>query len=168
MSSSAPSFPEVALIAALAANRVIGDRGALPWRLPDEMKYFTRTTQGHTVIMGRKTFESIGKPLPRRRNLVVSRDPARRAEGVEFAPSLAAALGLCHDDTRVFVIGGTELYREAMPLASRLYLTEIQRSFDGDATFPVIPAAFVERSREINHAKDDPTLRFDFVVYEKV
>jgi dihydrofolate reductase len=158
---------DVALIAAVASNRVIGDRGALPWRLPEEMRFFTATTLGHPVVMGRKTYESIGRPLPKRRNLVVSGDTTRRVEGVEFTTSLSLALALCDRNERIFVIGGAGLYREAMPLASWLYLTEIFRDYPGDTTFPEIPGDFVEHSRTVNYATSEPGLRFDFVVYKR-
>lgn len=131
---------KVSLVAAVAENGVIGDAGRVPWRLPADQAHFRRLTTGHTVIMGRRTFESIGRPLPRRRNIVVSRNPAWRAEGAETARSLDAALEAARgdDDEWVFVVGGTELYREALPRADRLDLTRVHASVPGDTRFPEV------------------------------
>lgn len=126
----------LALIAAVAANGVIGDANRLPWRLPEDLRHFRALTTGHTVIMGRRTWESLGKPLPGRQNIVVTGDPRYAAAGAEVASTLDAALALARLPPPAFCIGGGLLYRAALARASTLYLTEIDRDFAGDATFP--------------------------------
>jgi dihydrofolate reductase len=157
----------LSLIAAMAADRIIGNAGTLPWRLPEDMQFFRQTTTGHSVVMGRKTFDSIGKPLAKRRNLVVSRDSSLRSPGVEFFSSLDAALLAAKDEAEVFVIGGMALYQLALPLADRLLLTEIERAYPGDTRFPEIGDAFVEVRRERKIAVSDPTLAYSFVEYRR-
>ncbi len=137
----------VSLIAAMAENRVIGGGGAIPWHLPADLRHFREITMGHPVIMGRRTYASIGGPLPGRRNLVLSRSSGFRAEGVEVFASLEEALAACTGAEEVFVCGGGEVYREALPLSDRIYLTIIHREYDGDTRFPPIPADFVEVKR---------------------
>ncbi len=127
---------ELVLVAAMARNRVIGNQGDMPWRLPADLAHFKQVTLGHPVIMGRKTFESIGKPLPGRRNIVISRSRPRLPERVELADSLDTALSRCVDAQRVMIIGGGEIYRQALPLANRLELTLVDAEPDGDTVFP--------------------------------
>lgn len=122
------------LVAAVADNGVIGDRGGIPWRLPADFAHFKRVTTGHTLVMGRATYESIGRPLPGRPNVVLTRDPAWTADGVSVATSLAQALGEFTGD--VAVIGGAAVYAEALPLADELVLTEVHLSPSGDTYFP--------------------------------
>jgi dihydrofolate reductase len=127
----------IAIVVAHSANRVIGRDGTLPWRLPSDLRRFRELTAGHTVLMGRRTFESLPdafRPLPDRRNLVLSGDPGYRAEGAEVFASLGAALAACDGDC--FVIGGEVTYRDALPLCERLYATEVDGEVDGDAFFP--------------------------------
>jgi len=127
----------LALIAARACNGVIGKDGALPWHLPGELKYFKQLTLGHAIIMGRKTWDSLGRPLPGRRNIVVTRDNAFTAEGAEVAHTFVAALSLAHaSDPEPFVIGGAEIYAQALPYASKIYMTEVHADFEGDTYFP--------------------------------
>src|SRR6202163_1526185 len=148
--SSATSGRRVALIAAVARNSVIGACNSLPWHLPEDLKHFRTLTSGHTVIMGRKTWESIGRPLPNRQNIVVSRQAGLSLDGASVANTLAAAIALADRPDPVFVIGGEALYRSALPLAAVLYLTEIARDFDGDARFPVFEHdAWREIAREV-------------------
>jgi len=131
--------PVVTLMAAVARNGVIGDGQRLPWRLSEDLKFLKQTTRGHTVVMGRKTWDSLPprfRPLPDRRNIVVTRDPAWSAAGAEAAGSLDAALALAGDADEVFVLGGAQLYALALPRAQRLLLTEIDQAFDGDTRFP--------------------------------
>jgi dihydrofolate reductase len=143
------SAPRIALIAALAKNGVIGIDNRLPWRLPEDMKRFRALTVGHSVLMGRRTWQSIGKPLLERQNIVLTRTAANPPGGVEFARSLDEALERVRLPEPVFVIGGEALYREALPRADFMYLTEIQRDFEGDARFPAFDrAAWRETSRE--------------------
>jgi dihydrofolate reductase len=160
--------PNLALIAALGRNRVIGRDNAMPWHLPEDLKHFKATTMGAPVIMGRKTYESIGRPLPGRRNVVITRDPAKLAgAAVDVVTSLDAALALAADAPRVFVIGGGEIYAQALPIASRLVLTEIDAAPEGDARFPDFDRdAWVEVSRDARH-RDEPPLDYAFVTYER-
>ena len=122
----------------MARNGVIGRGGALPWRLPSDLRRFRQITTGHHILMGRKTFESIGRPLPDRTTIVISRQPGYRANGVLVATSLEAALQLAENrgETEAFVVGGAEIYRPALPLAGRLYLTEVDAEIAGDTWFP--------------------------------
>ena len=126
---------KVTLVAAMGLNRAIGLDGKMPWHLPAELQHFKRTTMGKTIVMGRKTWQSIGRPLPGRQNVVVSRDPAYQADGAEVAGSLAQALEIATSD-EVMVIGGGELYALAMPLASRMVLTVIDTEPQADTWFP--------------------------------
>lgn len=158
----------LALIVAVAKNNVIGNAGGMPWHLPAELAYFKRITTGHPIIMGRKTFESIGRPLPNRRNIVVSRNTALLAPGCEVVASLPAALSLCVGQD-VFVIGGATLYREALPHAQKLYLTEIDAEVPGDTHFPVIdPAHWHELSRETRTRDERNAFDIVFRVLERV
>jgi dihydrofolate reductase len=143
--------PQLVLIAAVARNGVIGKDNQLLWRLPEDMRFFKSTTLGHPVIMGRKTWESLPahfRPLPGRRNIVVTRDARFDAPGAEVALSLDDALQRLADAPCTFVIGGAQLYAQALPRAQRLLVTELDRDFDGDALFPAWPRGdFVEASR---------------------
>ena len=138
----------ISIIAAVAANGVIGRKGTIPWDLPVDRVRFRELTLGHTLIMGRLTYESIGRPLPGRRTIVLSRHPGYAAAGCLVAPGLGAALTLCAGEPEVFICGGAALYREALLLADRIHLTLIHRDFDGDTLFPPIPAGFIETARE--------------------
>jgi len=133
----------LSLIVAMAANRTIGKAGRLPWQLPEDLARFKRLTMGYPLIMGRKTFESIGRVLPGRRTIVLSRRADYRAPGCWVVASLEAALALVSDEDEVFICGGEKLYRQALPLAQRIYLTELQREVAGDTFFPEIPEHFL-------------------------
>jgi dihydrofolate reductase len=139
----------VSLIAAMSVpGRVIGKDGKLPWHLPEDLAFFKRMTVGHAIIMGRKTWDEIGRPLPKRRNIVVTRQPALVLEGAEIASSIDGALAMARTtDEEPFVIGGTEIFRSALPWASRIYLTEILRDVEGDAYFPELGDAWEETER---------------------
>jgi dihydrofolate reductase len=155
----------LSLIAALARNRTVGIENRLPWHLPEDLKYFKATTSGHPIIMGRKTFDSIGRPLPGRHNIVVTRDPSWHREGVTTVHSIAEAIAAADTQGEIFLIGGATLYAEALPLADRLYLTEIDADFEGDAWFPEWPAnQFVETKRN-RHTSD--AFSYSFVLYER-
>ena len=159
----------LALIAAVAQNGVIGVDNRLPWRLPGDMRRFRALTTGHSIIMGRKTWESIGRPLPERQNIVVSRQRDFQAPGAQVVASLAAGLAAAVMPEPVFVIGGEALYREALPLASRLYLTEIHRDFAGDARFPGYARdAWREISREPGRTDDTGGFDFAYASYERI
>jgi dihydrofolate reductase len=158
----------LAVIAAVAANAVIGAGNRLPWRLPADLKRFRALTSGHAVIMGRKTWESIGRALPDRQNIVVTRQRGFAAAGAEIASSLAEALARVRLPDPAFCIGGGELYCEAMPRARVLYLTEIDHVFEGDATFPPFDRSEwreVERVPQTDRAAEG--LPYSFVTYHR-
>ncbi len=163
----------IALIAALAKNRVIGDQNRLLWHLPEDMRYFRDTTRGNPVIMGRKTWESLPsafRPLPGRANFVVSRNLAYQAEGARLCGSLDAAIEQAQATraTEIFIIGGAEIYRQALPKADRLYLTEIEQDFVGDAIFPEFSVSlWHEIARRTPPLASVASLSFSFVVYQK-
>lgn len=154
------------LVVATDSRGGIGVANTLPWRLPEDLAHFKRTTSSHTIIMGRKTFDSIGRPLPNRRNIVVTRNPAWAHDGVEAAPSLAAAIALAGDGP-AFVIGGAQIYVEALPFSQRLIVTEIQAQFECDAFFPAIdPLQWKEMAREGYHSAHNG-FDYAFVTYER-
>ena len=162
------SRPRVSLIAAMAQNRVIGIENRLPWKLPEDLAHFKALTLGHPVLMGRKTFESLGRPLPGRRNIVITRNSDYQPSGCEFAASIPEAIALCLEAEEIFFIGGAELYKQVLPLTDRLYLTEVQVEAQGDAWFPDYDcSAFRETSRESHTGEKGDALAFDFVVYER-
>lgn len=155
------------LIVARARHGVIGRDNTLPWRLPEDLAHFKRTTMGAPVIMGRKTWESIGRPLPGRRNIVVSRNAGLRLDGAETASSLEDALRLCVGVEQVFLIGGAQLYAEALPSADRLIVTEIDADIEGDAHFPDIdPQRWIATERERHHSEANG-FDYAFVTYER-
>ncbi|TSA18399.1 MAG: dihydrofolate reductase [Betaproteobacteria bacterium] len=159
----------ICLVVAMAANRVIGKNNALPWHLPPDLRRFKALTLGHPVVMGRKTHESIGKPLPGRRNLVITRNRDYLVAGCEVVHSLDAALAACADAKEIYIIGGAELYRESLPHAQRLEFTEIHAEFDGDAHFPEYsPAEWLETRRETHGSEAGIPFRYDFVCYDRV
>jgi dihydrofolate reductase len=159
-------MPRLTLIVARARNGVIGRGGKLPWRLPEDLAFFKRTTMGQPIVMGRRTWESIGRPLPGRRNIVVSRLAGFLADGAETAPSLDEALRLCADSEDVFVIGGAQLYAEALPRADRLIVTEIDADFEGDTHWPAPdPAQWREAAREHLPPAGQRPFAMDFVTY---
>jgi dihydrofolate reductase len=158
----------VALVVAVADNGVIGRENALPWRLSADLRRFKALTLGHTVIMGRKTFESIGKGLTGRRNLVVSRNPEFRPEGATRVPSLEAAFAEAGPTGEVFVIGGAEIYRQAMPRAEQIYLTLVHASPEGDAHFPLPEEEeWTLVSTELLGADDKNEFATEFRVYQR-
>lgn len=126
----------ISLIVAHDKNRVIGHENQMPWHLPEELKYFKKMTMGKPIIMGRKTFESIGRPLPGRRNIVITRNPEYKVEGVEVVDSLEKALKLTKDAEEVMIIGGEQIFKLALPFTDRLYITYINHEFKGDTFFP--------------------------------
>lgn len=127
---------KIILIAAMAKNRVIGKDNTIPWHIPGEQQRFKAMTMGHTLIMGRKTFESIGRPLPGRKTVIISRNRGYQAAGCLVAPSLAEALALCPETETVFIAGGGEIYQQALDLADSIYLTILHREVEGDILFP--------------------------------
>jgi dihydrofolate reductase len=161
--------PRVTLMLARARNGVIGASGGLPWRLPEDLAFFKRTTMNHPIVMGRKTWESIGRPLPGRRSVVVTRDRGFAAAGAEVVHSLDEAIALCAGTDEIFVIGGAQLYAEALPRSDRLLLTEIDADFDGDTFLPApSPEDWKEASREPHPPTDARSYAFAFVDYRRV
>ena len=156
----------ISLIAAMAQNRVIGRQGEIPWKIPGEQKIFKKITSGHAVIMGRKTYESIGRPLPDRINIIVTRQKEYRAEGCIIAHDLAGALKSCpQDENEAFICGGGQLYHEAIHMADRIYLTVIPRDIKGDTYFPEISSADfqVKESKIIEGIEP-----YNFYIYERI
>lgn len=160
--------PRVSIIAAMAANRVIGQGNRLPWHLPEDLQHFKALTMGHHIVMGRKTYDSIGRPLPGRTTVIVTRRPDYTAPDCIAVNSIDAALSVCHGDPEVFFVGGAEIYAQALPIADRLYLTEIKRDFPGDAHFPPFDAGqWQEVSRERHVKENGEPFEYHFVVYDR-
>ena len=157
----------VSIIVAMAENRVIGQGNAIPWHLPADLAHFKRLTLGHSLIMGRRTFDSLGRrPLPQRRNLIITRQAAYDAAGVGVFDSLDRALGACEGETEVFICGGGQLYKLALPLAARLYLTRIHAIVKGDVFFPELNLAEWELAEdEYRQADKQNACPFSFQLY---
>ncbi len=165
---------KIVLIAAFAQNSVVGINNTLPWHLPEDLKYFKRTTSGKAIIMGRKTYDSIGRPLPNRTNIVITRNSEFKAEGVQVVSSLQAAIDLAGEVNfingvdEVMIIGGASIYEEALPQAERLYLTHVHADVEGDAYFPEVDfSQWQETSRDDHGASDNNPYDYSFVVYDK-
>lgn len=163
----------ISLIAAVSSNKAIGKNNDLPWKLPDDMKYFMETTKGHHVIMGRKNYESIPmkfRPLPNRSNIVVSRQPNFKAPGCIVVNSIQHGLDIARNngELEVFIIGGAEIYKQGLGSTQRMYLTEIDATIDGDTFFPDFEKNdWIETSRIPHEADDRHQYEFDFVIYER-
>lgn len=156
-------------IAAMAKNRVIGSNGDLPWRIPEDFKFFKDKTTGHMMIMGRKTFESLGGPLPNRLHVVITRQKDYSPEGAIVFHSVKEAVDYCRTQTakwgdEVFIAGGGEIYKEMLPITDRIYLTEIQKEFPGDAKFPEFSKT---EFKEVERRHREQPVPFDFVTYER-
>lgn len=159
----------ISLIAAMADNRVIGIENRLPWNLPADMKWFRQRTLGKPVLMGRKTFESIGRPLPNRTNIIVTRDAGWMAEGCVVAPDIDAALLAAGDVPEVMIIGGASFYAQMLPRAQRLYLTLVHAEIEGDAWFPEIDFSAWREIERHDHAPDDANrYPYSFVIYQRL
>ena len=155
----------ISLIVAASQNGIIGANDKLPWHLPADLQRFKQITMGHPILMGRKTFETIGKPLPGRTNIVISRQEGLQCCGTTVIHSLEEALLLCENEKEAFVIGGAEIFKQALPFADRIYLTRINRDFEGDTTlFEIDPKVWKETSREDFPA--DP-LPHSFLTYQR-
>ena len=158
---------KITIIVAASENLVIGDKNVLPWYISEDLKHFKKITINHSVIMGRKTFESIGKPLKDRRNIVISRDKTLKIEGVEVVNSLDDAIYRTKDQNEIFIIGGEQIYKIAMPIATHMHITKVHSNIKGDAFFP----AFDENEWKILTQKDSETnegLKFSFIEYQKI
>ncbi len=158
----------IAIIVAMAKNRTIGVDNTLPWRCPDDLKRFKALTMGHHMIMGRKTFDSIGRPLPGRTTVIVSRDTHLRIPECIVAHSIPDAMAHGYHDPQVFVVGGAEIYKQAMEFADVMYITEIQKDVEGDAHFPDFDInEWRETSREIHHQEQPEVFDYHFVTYQR-
>ena len=164
----------LAMIVATARNGAIGRENTLPWRISGDLQFFKRVTMGKPVVMGRKTFESIGRPLPGRENIVITRNPDWNAEGVHAVPSLEEALQLAdsvaerENVAEIMVIGGAQIYRQAMPVAARLYVTEVGAEVPGDAFFPEIGSEWQEVSRDCYPASERDEYNYCLVQYDRL
>ena len=159
---------KINMIFARAANGVIGKDNTIPWHLPEDLARFKQLTQGHPVIMGRKTWDSLPprfRPLPGRLNVVITRQKSWQQAGAQAVSSLAHAIELCEKSAEVWIIGGAQIYAEAAPLAERIEVTEIAQAFEGDAFAPTLNAHWLETARE-NHVSSNG-MRFSFVTYNK-
>ncbi len=155
------------IIVAMDAQRGIGINNTLPWKLPEDLAHFKRLTTGHTIIMGRKTFDSIGRPLPNRRNIVITRNPGWRHDGVEAVGSVEAALALL-DGADGFVIGGAEIYQQSLQLADQLIITEIARTYTCDAFFPELDASVWRETARERQASATADLQYAFVTLRRM
>lgn len=158
----------ISLIAAMGRDRVIGAHNTLPWRLPADMRHFRRVTMGKAVLMGRKTFESLGKPLAGRANIIITRDPAYAAPGCRVVHSVAEALAAAGANAEIMVLGGADIFVQFLPFAARMYLTYVHGDFDGDAFFPAFDtSAWVETERTEHAADAENPHACSFVTLER-
>jgi len=145
----------ISIVVAIAENNAIGKENKLLWHLPADLRHFKEVTTGHTIIMGRKTYDSVGKPLPNRRNIVITRKSGLKIPGVEVVHTLEEALILCDEDEEVFIGGGAEIYKMAMSLTDKIYLTVVKGIFDADTFFPEIDANKWEETESISFEPDE-------------
>ncbi|HKR07343.1 MAG TPA: dihydrofolate reductase [Bacteroidia bacterium] len=159
----------ISIIVATGENRVIGKNNQLVWHLPADLKRFKRLTMGHAMIMGRKTFESIGKALPGRTTIIVTRQKGFKKENCLIADSLEEAIALCRDDNEAFIIGGAQIFEKAIPLTDKIYLTRIHQSFDGDVFFPELEKEKWKITFGEDHKADEKNpYDYSFINYEKI
>ncbi|WP_295654412.1 dihydrofolate reductase [uncultured Mucilaginibacter sp.] len=157
----------ITIVVAISSNYAIGKNNQLLWHLPKDLKHFKDTTAGGTVIMGRKTFDSVGRPLPKRRNIVITRQDIEIA-GCEVVKSLEEAIAICKTEAEVFIVGGAEIYRQAMHLTDRIYLTIVHHSFDADTFFPEIDyKLWHETAREDHQTDENHQFSFSFITLER-
>lgn len=155
----------IKIIVAQSNNRVIGNSNHLIWRLPADLKRFKELTTGHPIVMGRKTYQSIGRPLPNRRNIIITRDDEFEVEGCEVVNSIEEALLLTNSDC--FIIGGGEIYKQSLHLAEKIYMTQVDTEFEGDTTFPELPASWYVSKKEDFEADEKNTYNYSFIFYER-
>lgn len=155
----------------MAENRVIGKDNQLPWRMPADLRHFKAMTTGHPILMGRKTYESIGRPLPNRTNIIITRDPAYQANGCIVVTSIDQAIQHASKDgsAEIFIIGGAEVYKQLMPSVDRLYLTVIHHEFEGDTNFPALDAREWNEVKREDHAADSENVHdYSFITLERI
>ena len=155
----------IKIIVAISKNRVIGDSNKLIWHLPADLKRFKEVTGGHPIVMGRKTYQSIGRPLPNRRNIIITRDENYEVDGCEVVNSIEEALLLTNSDC--FIIGGGEIYKQTLHIATQIYLTQVDEEFDGDTTFPELPTHWYVSKKEDFEADEKNPYNYSFIFYEK-
>lgn len=159
---------KIALIAALSKNRVIGKQNELPWHLPADLRHFKSLTTGKSIIMGRSTFQSIGKALPNRQNIILTRDENFIADGCTIVHSMGQALEQAEHQQELMIVGGTTIYQQFLPIAQMMYLTLIDEEFDGDAYFPEwVKDEWNETAREDHNADEKNALNYSFVTLER-
>ncbi len=157
----------VTIVVAISENHAIGKDNKLLWYLPNDLKHFKEITTGHTVIMGRKTYESVGRPLPKRRNIIITRQEIA-IEGCEVVNSIEAALALCANEEEVFIVGGAEIYKQALKLTDRIYLTIVHKEFEADSFFPEISKEEWKEVYREDHQPDEKNLiPYSFITYER-
>ncbi|MFB6466105.1 dihydrofolate reductase [Cytobacillus sp. Hz8] len=160
----------ISLLWAMDEKRTIGKKNQLPWHLPEDLKYFKRVTMGHPIIMGRKTFDSIGRPLPGRENMILTRNQDFQIQGCHILHSIEELLAYSRTiEDEIFVIGGAEIFKEVLPIADRLYVTQIYEIFDGDTYFPFFPLdewKILSREKGIKNEKNP--YEYEFLVYERI
>lgn len=155
----------IKIIVAVSSNRVIGDSNKLLWNLPADLKHFKNVTTGHPIVMGRKTYESIGRPLPNRRNIVITKQLDYQLEGVEIVNSIDEALLLTNNDC--FIIGGGEIYKQTLHLAEQIFMTVVDKEFHGDTTFPELPKSWYISSKQSFTSDEKNPFNYSFILYEK-
>ncbi|MCC6534814.1 MAG: dihydrofolate reductase [Burkholderiales bacterium] len=161
--------PRVSLIVAMSRSRVIGAGNRLPWHLPEDLKRFKQLTMGHAIVMGRKTWDSIRRLLPGRTTVIVTRNPRLQVPGALMASSLENALDLCRDDSEVFIIGGEQIFRAALPLADRIYLTIVDIDVPGDTYMPAIdPTRWRRTGSESHPATTSSPLAWRFEIHDRI
>lgn len=157
----------LSIIVAIAKNNVIGVNNTLPWHLPEDLKRFKALTMGHHIIMGRKTYESLGRLLPGRTTVIVTRNPSYQVQGALIANSLESAIRMCKDDAEPFLIGGAELYRQGLKLANKMYITEVNADFAGDAFFDALDLSCWQETERTAYTSENG-LGFSYVIYKRM
>lgn len=164
---SNPQSPRISIIVAMSKNRIIGKDGNMPWHLSEDLKRFRQITMGHHIVMGRKTWESIGRVLPGRKHIIISRKPGYEVAGAKVVDSLTAAIAAARGDSEIFVIGGSEIYALVLPFADRILATEIDRKYEGDTYFPELEKRIWREIARENHEDAALGLRYCFVTLER-
>lgn len=162
-----PASPRISIVVAYAANRVIGSGGKIPWRLPEDLKRFKALTMGHHIVMGRKTWESIGRLLPGRKHIIISRRPGYQVPGASVVDSITAAIAAAGDDSDIFIIGGGEIYALVLPIADRILATEIDGKYEGDTYFPELAKGIWRETMRENCEDAASGHRYCFVTLER-
>jgi len=167
VTASKAARPRITIIVAYAKNHVIGNEGNLPWHLSDDLKRFRQLTMGHHIVMGRKTWESIGRLLPGRKHIIISRKPGYAVAGAKVVDSLEGAMAAARNDSEIFVIGGGEIYALVLPIADRILATEVQGKFEGDTYFPELSKGTWQETARESHEDAASGLRYSFVTLER-